>query len=219
MTTVTRYPLELQPGMIITNPHTSQRVEVAGMPVRHYGRVSIDYRIPDDRAEGIMVVAEGAMITVHPTARQRQHAAAHVLADLLTRDLPALTWTIGRRGAVLTGSILGEADTVAAAVCEWADALGVEPRREEVGDAGVARPGAVHIARASVDGVTVSIEGYAQAGQMTFDERLAALDQMSTGEHYMALAWMAEHEPEAFRRAAAYVQQVRERDAAAEDGR
>jgi len=160
VTTVTRYPLELQPGMIITNPHTSQRVEVAGMPVRHYGRVSIDYRIPDDRAEGIMVVAEDAMITVHPTARQRQHAAAHVLADLLTRDLPALTWTIGRRGAVLTGSILGEADTVAAAVREWADALGVEPRRKVIaGNEGVT----AHIARAVVDGITVSIEGYTRA--------------------------------------------------------
>lgn len=219
MISVRKDPLYLEPGDVIIHPQTGEPVEIASKAVRCWDCVTVDYRIPGSRTEGLMAIRADRTVEVRLTSRQHQKRAVQVLADLLTRQLPPLSWTLGRKVVALYGSVLAEADEAAAVVAEWADALGVEPRREEVGDAGVARPGAVHIARASVDGVTVSIEGYAQAGQMTFDERLAALDQMSTGEHYMALAWMAEHEPEAFRRAAAYVQRVRERDAAAEDGR
>lgn len=160
MISVRRDPLYLEPGDVIIHPQTGEPVEIASKAVRCWDCVTVDYRIPGSRTEGLMAIRADRTVEVRLTSRQHQQRAVQVLADLLTRQLPPLSWTLGRKVVALYGSVLAEADEAAAVVAEWADALGVEPRRKVIaGNEGVT----AHIARAVVDGITVSIEGYTRA--------------------------------------------------------
>lgn len=65
------------------------------------------------------------MKTTAPTIRERQHAAADVLADLTARDLPEAEWRIALDG-VLHGHVHlpGQDAAARAAVTVWARQVG-----------------------------------------------------------------------------------------------
>ncbi|MBA9003694.1 hypothetical protein [Thermomonospora cellulosilytica] len=165
MTTVQKHPLELEPGDRVVNPYDDREVIVTAPPVRCEDRVSIDYRIPSrvtPSGVGRMAVDIHRPLEVHTTPEQDQRTAAVVLADLLSRGLPALSWTLLRTSPdALNGSAGGlrTADEVAAVVADWADALGVEPQRSTSPYEG---DGVMHTASAVVQGIRVTVTGVAR---------------------------------------------------------
>ncbi|TQS29156.1 hypothetical protein [Microbispora sp. KK1-11] len=65
-----------------------------------------------------------------------QHAAALVLADLLTRDLPSASWTVCNVYDSLDGQISSwssSKDDRIAMIRRWADTFGVEPTVQHAG--------------------------------------------------------------------------------------
>ena len=86
-----------------------------------------------------------------------QRRAAAVLAALLDthRDLPAIAWTVGPAGAMLSGRVagLGPAATVRAVFHDWRSALCLVEHSETVGG-----PGTCHLwAAASRDRVQLAL--------------------------------------------------------------